>query len=114
MFILFMVLINGSSFCNSQNGKFSYGYASSQGKRNSMEDFYETTVAGVDGETVGLFGVFDGKYKQVITHKFRITSILCRMSDLWPIKQGVLGMILLPLDVEKNITRSCEQISSPL
>ncbi|KAJ8634549.1 hypothetical protein MRB53_008816 [Persea americana] len=44
----------------SQNGKFSYGYASSQGKRNSMEDFYETTVAGVDGEIVGLFGVFDG------------------------------------------------------
>ncbi|RWR75265.1 Protein phosphatase 2C PP2C-like domain-containing protein [Cinnamomum micranthum f. kanehirae] len=44
----------------SQNGKFSYGYASSQGKRNSMEDFYETTVAGVHGEIVGLFGVFDG------------------------------------------------------
>jgi protein phosphatase 1L len=26
-----------------------------------MEDFYETRVDGVDGETVGLFGVFDGK-----------------------------------------------------
>ncbi|MBA0690605.1 hypothetical protein Goari_008270 [Gossypium aridum] len=44
----------------SQNGKFSYGYASSPGKRSSMEDFYETRVDGVDGEIVGLFGVFDG------------------------------------------------------
>ncbi|XP_042036357.1 probable protein phosphatase 2C 59 [Salvia splendens] len=44
----------------SQNGKFSYGYASSPGKRSSMEDFYETRIDGVDGEVVGLFGVFDG------------------------------------------------------
>jgi hypothetical protein len=46
--------------CNSQNGKFSYGYASSPGKRSSMEDFYETRIDGVEGEIVGLFGVFDG------------------------------------------------------
>eukprot|EP00268_Persea_americana_P058947 TRINITY_DN7176_c0_g1_i1.p1 TRINITY_DN7176_c0_g1~~TRINITY_DN7176_c0_g1_i1.p1 ORF type:complete len:325 (-),score=89.50 TRINITY_DN7176_c0_g1_i1:492-1466(-) len=44
----------------SQNAKFSYGYASSPGKRSSMEDFYETRIDGVDGEIVGLFGVFDG------------------------------------------------------
>lgn len=44
----------------SQNGKFSYGYASSAGKRSSMEDFFETRIDGVDGEIVGLFGVFDG------------------------------------------------------
>ncbi|KAL2236137.1 UNVERIFIED_CONTAM: putative protein phosphatase 2C 59, partial [Sesamum indicum] len=44
----------------SQNGKFTYGYASSQGKRSSMEDYYETRIDGVDGEMVGLFGVFDG------------------------------------------------------
>ncbi|XP_010519628.1 PREDICTED: probable protein phosphatase 2C 69 isoform X2 [Tarenaya hassleriana] len=44
----------------SQNGKFSYGYASSAGKRSSMEDFYETRIDGVDGKIVGLFGVFDG------------------------------------------------------
>jgi len=49
--------------CNcSQNGKFSYGYASSPGKRSSMEDFYETKIDGVDGEIVGLFGVFDGTF----------------------------------------------------
>lgn len=30
------------------------------GKRSSMEDFYDTRIDGVDGETVGLFGVFDG------------------------------------------------------
>ncbi|KAG0475622.1 hypothetical protein HPP92_015308 [Vanilla planifolia] len=44
----------------SHNGKFSYGYASSPGKRSSMEDFYETRIDRVDGEIVGLFGVFDG------------------------------------------------------
>ena len=46
----------------SQNGKFSYGYASSAGKRSSMEDFFETRIDGIDGEIVGLFGVFDGLY----------------------------------------------------
>jgi protein phosphatase 1L len=45
---------------DSENGKFSYGYASAPGKRASMEDFYETRIDGVDGETIGLFGVFDG------------------------------------------------------
>ncbi|KAG2575364.1 probable protein phosphatase 2C 45 isoform X4 [Panicum virgatum] len=44
----------------SQNGKFSYGYASSPGKRASMEDFYETKIDCVDDQIVGLFGVFDG------------------------------------------------------
>lgn len=53
--------INAIVHLCSENGKFSYGYASSPGKRSSMEDFHETRVDGVDGETVGLFGVFDGK-----------------------------------------------------
>ncbi|KAF3777114.1 putative protein phosphatase 2C 59 [Nymphaea thermarum] len=44
----------------SEDRKFSYGFASSPGKRSTMEDFYETKIAGVDGEIVGLFGVFDG------------------------------------------------------
>ncbi|KAJ0700352.1 putative protein-serine/threonine phosphatase [Helianthus annuus] len=44
----------------SKDSRFSYGYASSAGRRSSMEDFYETRIDGVDGELVGLFGVFDG------------------------------------------------------
>ncbi|EPS62130.1 hypothetical protein M569_12663, partial [Genlisea aurea] len=44
----------------SENGRFMYGYASSPGKRSSMEDFYETKIDGVDGVVVGLFGVFNG------------------------------------------------------
>ncbi|KAE8821662.1 RuBisCO large subunit-binding protein subunit beta, chloroplastic [Hordeum vulgare] len=43
----------------SEKGRFSYGFASSARKRASMEDFYETRVDDVDGETVGLFGIFD-------------------------------------------------------
>ncbi|CAD6248089.1 unnamed protein product [Miscanthus lutarioriparius] len=45
---------------NSENGRFSYGVASSPGKRASMEDFYEARIDDVDGEKVGMFGVYDG------------------------------------------------------
>jgi hypothetical protein len=43
-----------------------------------MEDFHETRVDGVDGETVGLFGVFDGKtlFRKQVSHlnkRFRFT-----------------------------------------
>ncbi|KAI4376215.1 hypothetical protein MLD38_014002 [Melastoma candidum] len=51
-------LIGGGGL--SHDGRFSYGYASSLGKRSSMEDFYEARIDNVDGEIVGLFGVFDG------------------------------------------------------
>ncbi|TVU19216.1 hypothetical protein EJB05_35354, partial [Eragrostis curvula] len=45
----------------SADGRFSYGFASSPGKRPSMEDFYETkTYQSESGETVGLFSVYDG------------------------------------------------------
>jgi serine/threonine protein phosphatase PrpC len=39
----------------------SYGYASSPGKRASMEDFYDAKIDSVDRQIVDLFGVFDGK-----------------------------------------------------
>lgn len=59
---------------DSQNGKFSYGYASSPGKRSSMEDFYETRIDAVGGEVVGLFGVFDGQY-----YEFRLLHVIKAM-----------------------------------
>ncbi|GAY44409.1 hypothetical protein CUMW_081950 [Citrus unshiu] len=64
----------------SQNGKFSYGYASSPGKRSSMEDFYETRIDGVEGEIVGLFGVFDD------------CASLC--DYLWDVAEGILCRFL--------------------
>ena len=60
MILLFATSRTNFCLLDSQDGKFSYGYASSPGKRSSMEDFYETRIDGVDGEIVGLFGVFDG------------------------------------------------------
>lgn len=33
-----------------------------------MEDFYDTRIDGVDGEIVGLFGVFDGRYPPSLFH----------------------------------------------
>ncbi|XP_029122489.1 probable protein phosphatase 2C 11 isoform X5 [Elaeis guineensis] len=51
----------GISFLiGSRNGRFSYGYSAFKGKRASMEDFYETRIAEVDGQMVAFFGVFDG------------------------------------------------------
>jgi hypothetical protein len=40
--------------------KFSYGYSSYKGKRFSMEDFHATKIESINGQEIGLFGVFDG------------------------------------------------------
>lgn len=45
----------------SKTARFKYGYASFKGKRASMEDYFETTISEVDGQTVAFFGVFDGQ-----------------------------------------------------
>ncbi|KAK6939965.1 PPM-type phosphatase-like domain [Dillenia turbinata] len=43
-----------------QNRRFGYGYSSFKGKRASVEDFFETQIAEVEGQMVAFFGVFDG------------------------------------------------------
>ncbi|MCO5581152.1 hypothetical protein L7F22_035030 [Adiantum nelumboides] len=48
----------------SADGKCSYGYACSRGKRSTMEDCYEARFAQVEGCTIGLFGVFDDQHSQ--------------------------------------------------
>ncbi|EXB95021.1 putative protein phosphatase 2C 76 [Morus notabilis] len=49
----------------SEDGKLSWGYSSFRGKRMTMEDFYDIKTAKIDGQTVCLFGIFDGEsYKQ--------------------------------------------------
>ncbi|RVW26718.1 putative protein phosphatase 2C 76 [Vitis vinifera] len=44
----------------SEDGKLSCGYSSFRGKRASMEDFYDVKMSKIDGQTVCLFGIFDG------------------------------------------------------
>ncbi|KAK1399446.1 Protein-serine/threonine phosphatase [Heracleum sosnowskyi] len=44
----------------SEDGKLSCGYSSFRGKRASMEDFYDLKTSKIDGQTVCLFGIFDG------------------------------------------------------
>lgn len=39
-----------------------------------MEDFYETRIDGVEGEIVGLFGVFDGNSLSLSTHTLTHTQ----------------------------------------
>jgi hypothetical protein len=45
----------------SEHKKFSYGYSNVRGKRACMEDFHDTKISEVNGEMIGLFGVFDGQ-----------------------------------------------------
>ncbi|KAI0492001.1 hypothetical protein KFK09_026264 [Dendrobium nobile] len=44
----------------SEDGRLSCGYSSFRGKRASMEDFFDIRNSMIDGQTVNLFGIFDG------------------------------------------------------
>ncbi|GKD69636.1 probable protein phosphatase 2C 76, partial [Tanacetum coccineum] len=45
-----------------EDGKLSCGYSSFRGKRASMEDFYDVKTCEINGQTVCLFGIFDGYF----------------------------------------------------
>ncbi|KAG6527891.1 probable protein phosphatase 2C 76 [Zingiber officinale] len=51
-------LVTGAG--RSEDGKLSFGYASFQGRRANMEDFYDTKLSSIDEQTISLFGIFDG------------------------------------------------------
>ncbi|XP_039062464.1 probable protein phosphatase 2C 76 isoform X3 [Hibiscus syriacus] len=44
----------------SEDGKLSCGYSSFRGKRATMEDCYDIKTSKINGQTVCLFGIFDG------------------------------------------------------
>ncbi|KAI3784054.1 hypothetical protein L1987_43146 [Smallanthus sonchifolius] len=44
----------------SEDGKLSCGFSSFRGKRATMEDFFDVKTCKIDGQTVYLFGIFDG------------------------------------------------------
>ncbi|XVF53428.1 hypothetical protein PTKIN_Ptkin05aG0098800 [Pterospermum kingtungense] len=44
----------------SEDGKLSCGYSSFRGKRATMEDFYDIKTSKINGQTVCMFGIFDG------------------------------------------------------
>lgn len=44
----------------SEDGKLGCGYSSFRGKRASMEDFFDVKTCKINGQTVCLFGIFDG------------------------------------------------------
>lgn len=45
----------------SEDGTLSCGYSSFRGERASMEDFFDVRNSTIDGQTVNLFGIFDGQ-----------------------------------------------------
>ena len=48
-----------------------------------MEDFYETRIDGVDGEVVGLFGVFDGISLFLLLSKISPSSNVVNMEKYY-------------------------------
>lgn len=46
----------------SEDGKLSCGHSSFRGKRATMEDFYDIKNTNIDGQTVCMFGIFDGSF----------------------------------------------------
>ncbi|KAK1302336.1 putative protein phosphatase 2C 52 [Acorus calamus] len=44
----------------SEDGRLSCGFSSFRGKRVTMEDFFDVKLSKVDGQTVCMFGIFDG------------------------------------------------------
>ncbi|KAL0299662.1 UNVERIFIED_CONTAM: putative protein phosphatase 2C 76 [Sesamum radiatum] len=44
----------------SEDGRLSCGYSSFRGKRAKMEDFYDIKTSKINGQSVCLFGIFDG------------------------------------------------------
>ncbi|KAK8692749.1 hypothetical protein V6N13_070356 [Hibiscus sabdariffa] len=44
----------------SEDGKLSCGYSTFKGRRGTMEDFYDAKTSKINGQTVCMFGVFDG------------------------------------------------------
>ncbi|KAJ4788875.1 Protein phosphatase 2C family protein [Rhynchospora pubera] len=50
----------GAGTCKSEDRSLSYGYYSFTGRRPTMEDFYDIKTTRIQGQTVSLFGVFDG------------------------------------------------------
>lgn len=46
---------------DSEDGRLSCGYSSFRGKRATMEDFYDIKASKIDGQSVCLFGIFDGQ-----------------------------------------------------
>jgi len=49
-------LVSGGS--ESEDKRCSYGYASCQGRRATMEDFYDAKISKIDGDMVGFFWGF--------------------------------------------------------
>lgn len=52
------VYVSGGS--KSEDGKLSCGYSSFRGKRVTMEDCFDIKMSKIDGQTVNMFGIFDG------------------------------------------------------
>ncbi|GMP24726.1 hypothetical protein CsSME_00001894 [Camellia sinensis var. sinensis] len=44
----------------SEDRRLSCGYSSFRGKRASMEDFFDVKTSKINGQTVCMFGIFDG------------------------------------------------------
>lgn len=68
----------GNDFVGSEDGRLSCGYSSYIGMRSTMEDCYDIKLTKIDGQTVDLFGVFDG-----ITFTFALVTLQLLSHDAY-------------------------------
>lgn len=54
------MVLNKVMFNDSDDGSLSCGYCSFRGKRSTMEDFYDVKASVIEGQSVCMFGIFDG------------------------------------------------------
>lgn len=80
----------------SEDGRLRCGYSSFRGERASMEDFYDVKMSKIDGQTVCLFGIFDGHggsraaeflkehlFKNLMKHQQFITDTKLAISETY-------------------------------
>ncbi|GLU21241.1 hypothetical protein SLE2022_373900 [Rubroshorea leprosula] len=53
-------MLDSSGGWKSEDGKLSCGYSSFRGKRVTMEDYFDIKTSKINGQTVCMFGIFDG------------------------------------------------------
>ncbi|VFQ58265.1 unnamed protein product [Cuscuta campestris] len=80
----------------SEDGRLSCGYSSFRGRRASMEDFYDIKTSKIDGQTICLFGIFDGHggsraaeylkqnlFGNLLKHPEFVTNTKCAISETY-------------------------------
>ncbi|KAL0369296.1 UNVERIFIED_CONTAM: putative protein phosphatase 2C 11 [Sesamum calycinum] len=99
---------NASIQSKNPDALVSGGGMSFKGKRASMEDYYEIRISEVDGQTVGLFGVFDG-HGGFRTAEYLKKYLFENLSSHPDFLRDTKSAIAIPLSIDHKPDRSDER-----